>query len=140
MPADGESWRKGDDKEDNKDFGGEWFTGSFTVVDGGKCRFIPLVNTDRKYWEDNCFWISAWEIFGSLVEQINDSSGVAFHPNLSTRDVRGPRRRVTTVGYRQTFWRCLLRRGFNLVTAVTRKSTTSPSHLRHPSVIVQRLQ
>jgi hypothetical protein len=54
--------------EDNKQLNGRHFAGTFAVAGGGKCHFIRLVNIGRNH----CGWtqlrISAWEIFGNLVE------------------------------------------------------------------------
>jgi hypothetical protein len=65
---DGESWREVAREEDNKQLSGKWFTGTFAVAGGGECRFIRLVNIGRNHRRDDILCISAWEIFGSLVE------------------------------------------------------------------------
>jgi hypothetical protein len=66
--ADGKSWREVAREENNEQFNGPCFTGTFAVADGGECRFIRLVNIGRNHLGDDKFAISAWEIFGSLVE------------------------------------------------------------------------
>jgi hypothetical protein len=67
--ADGMSWQEVAHEEDNKQLDGEHFTATFTVAGGGECRFIRLVNIGKNIYvgQDNMI-ISAWEIFGSLVE------------------------------------------------------------------------
>jgi hypothetical protein len=65
--ADGESWREVAHKEDNGQLNGRHFTGRFAVA-GGECRFIRLVNIGRNHAGHDVFFISAWEIFGSLIE------------------------------------------------------------------------
>jgi hypothetical protein len=66
--ADGENWREVAREEDNEQLNGKFFTGTFAVVDGRECRFIRLVNIGRNHRGDDMLAISAWEIFGSLVE------------------------------------------------------------------------
>jgi hypothetical protein len=66
--ADGESWREVAREEKNRQLNGSWFTGTFAVAAGGECRFIRLVNIGKNQTGDDCLCISAWEIFGSLVE------------------------------------------------------------------------
>jgi hypothetical protein len=61
-------WRKVAHKEDNKQLNGNSFTATFPVAGGGECRFIRLVNIGRNHRRNDSLWISAWEIFGSLVE------------------------------------------------------------------------
>jgi hypothetical protein len=53
-------------RDDNKQLNGKWFTGTFAVADGGKCRFIRLLSIGRNRAGDDRLCISAWEIFGSL--------------------------------------------------------------------------
>jgi acetoacetate decarboxylase len=67
--ADGENWREVAREEDNKQLDRPNFTATFAVADGGECRFIRLLNIRRTHsgWND-CILISAWEIFGSLLE------------------------------------------------------------------------
>jgi hypothetical protein len=38
------------------------------VAGGGECRFIRLVNVGKNHFGDDQLNISAWEIFGSLIE------------------------------------------------------------------------
>jgi hypothetical protein len=67
--ADGQSWREVAHEEDNEELNNYLCSGTFPVVGGGECRFIRLVNIGRNHsgWND-ILWISAWEIFGNLVE------------------------------------------------------------------------
>jgi hypothetical protein len=66
--TDGESWREVAREEDNEQLNGRHFTGTFAVAGGGQCHFIRLVNIGRNYLRDDRILISAWEIFGSLLE------------------------------------------------------------------------
>jgi hypothetical protein len=65
---DGKSWREVAREENNKQLNGRWFAGTFAVAGGGECRFIRLVNIGRNHYRNDFLCISAWEIFGSLVE------------------------------------------------------------------------
>jgi hypothetical protein len=71
--ADGESWRKVARKEGNKQLSGGGFTCTFGVAGSGECRFIRLAHIVR----NDCLCISAWEIFGTVLEQTIDSVDVA---------------------------------------------------------------
>jgi hypothetical protein len=67
--ADGENWREVAREEDNKQLNnGRSFTATFPVAGGGGCRFIRLVNIGRNHMGNDCLAISAWEIFGNLIE------------------------------------------------------------------------
>jgi hypothetical protein len=66
--VDGESWREVAHEEDNWQFNGEWFTATFPVAGGEECRFVRLVNIGRSHFGNDLIWISAWEIFGILIE------------------------------------------------------------------------
>jgi hypothetical protein len=66
--ADGESWREVAREEGDKQLNGTWFTGTFAVAGGEECRFIGLVNVGRNGWGSDSLRISAWEIFGNLLE------------------------------------------------------------------------
>jgi hypothetical protein len=66
--VDGENWREVAREEDNEQFNGGYFTGTFAVAGGGECRFIRLVNIGRNHFGDDQLFISAWEIFGNLFE------------------------------------------------------------------------
>jgi hypothetical protein len=44
------------------------FTGTFPVAVSGKCRFIRLVNIGRNHCGSGSLNISAWEIFGCLID------------------------------------------------------------------------
>jgi hypothetical protein len=70
--ADGEGWREVAREEDNEQLNGELLTGTFAVADGGECRFIRLVNIGRSYGGSDWLMISAWEIFGSLIDNKED--------------------------------------------------------------------
>jgi hypothetical protein len=50
----------------------------FAVQGGGECHFIRLVNIGRNHWGSDDICISAWEIFGNLIEQTADFCNVAF--------------------------------------------------------------
>jgi hypothetical protein len=47
---------------------GSHFVGTFAVAGGEECRFIRLVNIGRNHLGTDQLNISAWEIFGSLIE------------------------------------------------------------------------
>jgi hypothetical protein len=66
--ADGKNWREVACEGDNKQLNGWLFTATFAVTGGRECRFIRLVNIGRNHDEEDCLCISAWEIFGRLVE------------------------------------------------------------------------
>jgi hypothetical protein len=66
--ADGKSWRKVSREEDNEQLNGRNLTGTFPVAGSGDCGFIRLVNIGRNHRGSDALAISAWEIFGSLVE------------------------------------------------------------------------
>jgi hypothetical protein len=66
--ADGESWREVAHEENKWQLNGEYFTSTFPVAGAGECRFIRLVNIGRNHFGDDTLCISAWEIFGSLIE------------------------------------------------------------------------
>jgi hypothetical protein len=66
--VDGESWREVDHKENSEQLNGANFRGTFAVAGGGECRFIRLVNVGKNHFANDCLFISAWEIFGSLIE------------------------------------------------------------------------
>jgi hypothetical protein len=66
--TDGRNWREVDHQEDNKQLDGCGFTGTFAVPGGAECRFIRLVNIGGDHCGSGTVRISAWEIFGSLVE------------------------------------------------------------------------
>jgi hypothetical protein len=66
--VDGKNWREVAREEDSEQLNGILFTGTFTVTGGEECRFIRLVNIGRNHHGDDMFLISAWEIFGSLIE------------------------------------------------------------------------
>jgi hypothetical protein len=68
MSTDGESWREADCHEDNHQLNGSSFTGTFVTAGGGPCRFIRLVQIGRNHSGHDTLLISAWEIFGTLIE------------------------------------------------------------------------
>jgi hypothetical protein len=66
--ADGENWRVVDDKVDNEELNGKQLVGTFTATGGRASRFIRLVNIGRNHARTDIIWISAWEIFGFLLD------------------------------------------------------------------------
>jgi hypothetical protein len=66
--TDGENWREVAHEEDNKQLNSKWFTATFPVAGGEECRFIRLVNIGRNHWGSDSLNITAWEIFGNLIE------------------------------------------------------------------------
>jgi hypothetical protein len=66
--ADGERWREVACEEDNSQLNGTYLAGTFAAAGRGECRFIRLVNIGRNHNGDDQLRISAWEIFGSLIE------------------------------------------------------------------------
>jgi hypothetical protein len=66
--ADGENWRVVAREEDNKQLNGHIFAGTFAVAGGRVCRFIRLVQISRNHLGNDQLRISAWEIFGSLID------------------------------------------------------------------------
>jgi hypothetical protein len=68
ISVDGKSWREVARKENNEQFNGQGFTGTFAVPGGAECRFIRLVNIGRNHAGRDTLCISAWEIFGTLIE------------------------------------------------------------------------
>jgi hypothetical protein len=66
--ADGKSWREVAREEDNEQLNGPLLAGTFAVADSGKCRFIRLGQIGRNHHGDDQLLISAWEIFGSLID------------------------------------------------------------------------
>jgi hypothetical protein len=70
--ADGESWLEVAREENNKQLNGCYLTGTFAAAGGGECRFIRLVNIGGNHGANDILAISAWEVFGSLVEYTAD--------------------------------------------------------------------
>jgi hypothetical protein len=66
--ADGRCWQQVDHREDSRELNGICLTATFPVAGGSECRFIRLVNIGRNHYGDDILLISAWEIFGSLIE------------------------------------------------------------------------
>jgi hypothetical protein len=66
--ADRESWREVVRVENNRQLNGRYLTGTFAVATGGEFRFIRLVNIGTNHYGSDQLRISAWEIFGSLIE------------------------------------------------------------------------
>jgi hypothetical protein len=66
--VDGESWQEVAREEGNDQLNGSHFTGTFAVAGGGECSFIRLVAIGRNHYGTDGLFISAWEIFGSLIE------------------------------------------------------------------------
>jgi hypothetical protein len=116
----------------------------------------PAGNIGRNDWADEQLRISRWEIFESpfcehpILPLPLSARGrgrmaptgrilplPAAHSHLSTQDLWHPRRRLTTVHCRRTFWR--LPGGVDLATGLISNSTTSPSDSPLPSfVLAQR--
>jgi hypothetical protein len=88
----GKNWEEVDHKEDNEQLNGSRFTGTFGFAGGGACRFIRMVNIGNNHYGSGPLCISAWEIFGSLIEKPADSCDVAFRQ--AARAVRGSHRRA----------------------------------------------
>jgi hypothetical protein len=65
---DGESWQEVARQEDKWEIQGEYFLRTFPVASCGECRFIRLVNIGRNQSDNDILCISAWEIFGSLIQ------------------------------------------------------------------------
>jgi prefoldin subunit 5 len=65
--ADGQSWRVAREA-DNKELNGCLFAATFAIAGGGECRFIRLVQIGTNHFRNDQLAISAWEIFGSLIE------------------------------------------------------------------------
>jgi hypothetical protein len=66
--TDGQNWREVDHHENNKQLNGHNLTATFAVADGRECRFIRLVNVGGNHKNNDALMISAWEIFGTLIE------------------------------------------------------------------------
>jgi hypothetical protein len=65
--VDGERWQVVAREKDNEQLNGKFKTITFPVAGAGECRFIRLVNIGRNHFGNDCLWISAWEIFGTLI-------------------------------------------------------------------------
>jgi hypothetical protein len=66
---DGEGWTEIDRKTNNQDFKAHaWETASFAVSKSAECRFIRLTQTGKRHYPDDCLSISAFELFGTLLE------------------------------------------------------------------------
>jgi hypothetical protein len=76
--ADEESWREAARDQDKRRLNGRLFAGIFAVAGRGECRFTRLVNIGRNHLRSDCLSIFGWEIFGSLIVQMTDSSDVIF--------------------------------------------------------------
>jgi hypothetical protein len=68
VSEDGEEWSEVDEREDNSDVNETDVTGLFSVARKEVGRFVRLVNIGRDHSEDDCLCISAWEVFGTLLE------------------------------------------------------------------------
>jgi hypothetical protein len=66
--ADRETWREVALEKNNEQLSGRWLTGTFAVANSRECHFIRLVNIGRNQGGNDQLWISAWDIFGSLIE------------------------------------------------------------------------
>jgi hypothetical protein len=76
--ADGEIWREVAREENNKQLNGSYFAGTFAVGDDRERRFIRLVNIGRNHIGSDHLQISAWEIFGTLIDETANSSDGPF--------------------------------------------------------------
>jgi hypothetical protein len=65
---DGQNWWEADHKEDSNELQGLHFARTFTLAGGRVCRFIRLVQTGANHNGNDALLISAWEVFGSLLE------------------------------------------------------------------------
>jgi hypothetical protein len=65
---DGQDWAKVDRRERNSEMNDRNVTRLFKVETREPRRFIRLVNIGRNHYGDDRLVISAWEVFGSLVE------------------------------------------------------------------------
>jgi hypothetical protein len=75
--ADGKDWQMVDHKENSEGLNGKPFTRTFAVAPGRPCRFIRLVNIGRSHSGDDRLSLSAFELFGSLLEQRTHFSVIA---------------------------------------------------------------
>jgi hypothetical protein len=70
--ADGESWQEVDQRGGrwlgNRELNGGYFISTFAAAGDRECRFIRLVNIGRNHYGDDAIWITAWEIFGHVIE------------------------------------------------------------------------
>jgi hypothetical protein len=66
--TDGQTWREVDRREDSEHLNGRWFMRTFGMTEVDECRFIRLVNIGRNRFGDDRIALSAWEIFGGLIE------------------------------------------------------------------------
>jgi hypothetical protein len=66
--ADGVDWQKVAREENNKQLNNSFKISGFAVASGRECRFIRLVDIGRNHGGNDCLHVSAWEIFGSLIE------------------------------------------------------------------------
>jgi hypothetical protein len=71
--VDGENWQEVAREEANRQLKGKLLTDTFKVVGSGECCFIRLVNIGIDHMVT-----SVCEIFGSLFEEITDSSDIVF--------------------------------------------------------------
>jgi hypothetical protein len=65
---DGEEWSVIDQRVNNDELNRKNITKVFSVARSEMCRMIKLVNFGRNHLGDDCLLISAWEIFGSLID------------------------------------------------------------------------
>lgn len=68
---DGEAWQEIDRHENSDELKGVGLVGTFAVADCSALGLIRLVNIGQNHRGNDCLALSAWEIFGSL---INDES------------------------------------------------------------------
>jgi hypothetical protein len=65
---DGQQWIQVDRRDDVSETNAAHTVTRFDVPNGIECRFVRLVNIGRNHRRDDCLWISAFEIFGALIE------------------------------------------------------------------------
>jgi hypothetical protein len=68
ISPDGQNWQEIDHKEDVQELDAAHAAATFAVARAGLCRFIRLVNIGRNHGLYDSLVVSAWEIFGKLIE------------------------------------------------------------------------
>jgi hypothetical protein len=65
---DGQNWTQIDHREQDQELNGAKVLRTFRVTEARPCRFLRLVQIGRNHRGDDCLCVSAWEMFGSLLE------------------------------------------------------------------------
>jgi hypothetical protein len=65
---DGRNWQQIDRRENNRDLNGYNLTKTFAVQKEEMGRYVRLVNIGRNHHGTNALCLTAWELFGTLVE------------------------------------------------------------------------